>query len=322
MIFAAAKTLKNKGVLGINRRNASYVMGYNPRKLYPLVDNKVITKQLAIEHNLPVPELYGVIATQHDAAHLPVFLRDKKSFVIKPASGSGGDGILVISKRRDRRFGSIGGAWYSESEIDHHISNVLTGMYSLSGLPDQAMLEALVQFDPYFANVAYQGVPDVRIIVFQGVPVMAMLRLPTRTSQGKANLHQGAIGVGIELPTGSTVRGVWGNQIISEHPDTGAEIAGMTIPHWQRMLEISALSFELTGLGYLGVDLVLDELHGPLMLELNARPGLNIQIANQGGLGNRLAAVEKMDPQELSRMSVPEKIALGCNIATRPLSTQ
>ena len=315
MIFASARALRRQGVLGINRRNASYVMAHNPRKLYPLVDNKVLTKQLAIEHGLPVPQLYGVINTQHDATHLPVFLEDKKSFVIKPASGSGGDGILVINQRRDHRFGSIGGNWYSEAEIDHHLSNVLTGMYSLSGLPDQAMLEALVRFDPCFKDVAYQGVPDVRVIVYQGVPVMAMLRLPTRMSQGKANLHQGAIGVGIEMSSGTTVQGVWGNHIISEHPDTGTDIAGMKIPSWARMLEISAMAYDITGLGYLGVDLVLDEGRGPLMLELNARPGLNIQIANQGGLGTRLEAVEKIDQDVLAGCSVDEKIAMGCKIA-------
>ena len=135
-MFASIKNLKRSGVLGINRRNASYVMAHNPRRLYPLVDNKVRTKQLAIKHDLPVPELYGVISTQHDAAHLTTFLEDKESFVIKPASGSGGDGILIINSRRDNRFGDIGGGWHSEAEIDHHISNALTGMYSLSGLPD------------------------------------------------------------------------------------------------------------------------------------------------------------------------------------------
>ena len=117
-----ARDLRRQGVLGINRRNANYIMGHNPRKLYPLVDDKVRTKKLALANGVPVPELYGVIHTQHDAAHLPSFLKDKVSFVIKPSSGSGGDGIVVINRRRGNRFGSIGGGWHSESEIDHHLS--------------------------------------------------------------------------------------------------------------------------------------------------------------------------------------------------------
>ena len=37
-------------------------------------------------------------------------------------------------------------------------------------------------------------------------------------------------------------------------------------------------------LGYVGVDIVLDANYGPMVLEANARPGLNIQIANNQGL--------------------------------------
>lgn len=51
-------------------------------------------------------------------------------------------------------------------------------------------------------------------------------------------------------------------------------------------------STELTGLGYVGVDMVLDKNLGPLILELNARPGLAIQIANFRGLEPRLQYVE------------------------------
>jgi len=53
----------------------------------------------------------------------------------------------------------------------------------------------------------------------------------------------------------------------------------------------------LTGLGYQGVDLVLDKNKGPLILELNARPGLNIQVANRAGLLTRLQLVEQHAPR-------------------------
>jgi len=36
------------------------------------------------------------------------------------------------------------------------------------------------------------GLPDIRIICFNMVPVIAMLRIPTELSDGKANLHSGA----------------------------------------------------------------------------------------------------------------------------------
>jgi alpha-L-glutamate ligase-like protein len=141
--------------------------------------------------------------------------------------------------------------------------------------------------------VSYQGVPDIRIIVFLGVPVMGMIRLPTRMSDGKANLHQGAVGAGIDLATGTTLTGVWENEIITEHPDTGNSLTGLEIPGWHTLLELAARCYELIGLGYQGVDIVLDKNKGPLILELNARPGLNIQIANRAGLLPRLKQVEQ-----------------------------
>lgn len=56
------------------------------------------------------------------------------------------------------------------------------------------------------------------------------------------------------------------------------------------MLLMAAEAIEMTGLGYLGADFVLDKERGPVLLELNARPGLAIQIANRSGLRRRLVA--------------------------------
>jgi alpha-L-glutamate ligase-like protein len=185
----------------------------------------------------------------------------------------------------------------TEAEIAHHISNIISGQYSLSGNPDKAMIEYCVHFDPIFAEVSYQGVPDIRVIVYRGYPAMAMVRLPTRASDGKANLHQGAVGAGVDIALGVTLTGVLQNDVVEEHPDTGALIAGLEIPHWDFILESAARGYEVTGLGYLGVDMVIDADRGPLMLEMNARPGLNIQIANRTGLSTRIRRIEEIyDP--------------------------
>ena len=185
------------------------------------------------------------------------------------------------------------GSLMDQGEMDHHISSILSGMYSLGGHPDKALIEYQVKFDPLFEAISYQGVPDIRIIVFLGVPVMSMVRLPTRMSDGKANLHQGAIGAGIDIATGTTLTAVWRNDIVAEHPDTGNRVTGVKIPSWETLLELASRCYEVTGLGYQSVDIVLDKDKVPLILEMNARPGLNIQIANRAGLFPRLKMVEK-----------------------------
>ncbi len=296
-MFSAAKRLRSSGVLGLNERNADFIMRLNPRRLYPRVDDKVLTKQLALEAGMAVPDLYGVIEHQAEVRDFSAMVDDYSSFVVKPAQGSGGDGILVVTGRSERKrdkFRLSSGMLISDGEIQHHISNIVGGQYSLSGNRDKALIEYCVHFDPTLADVSFQGVPDIRVVVYRGYPAMAMVRLPTRASDGKANLHQGAVGAGVDMSCGKTLTGVLNDLLVEEHPDTGALVAGLAIPQWDFILESSARGYEVTGLGYLGVDMVIDDKRGPLILEMNARPGLNIQIANCTGLANRVARIDEI----------------------------
>lgn len=296
-MLSVAKKLRSTGVLGLNERNADFIMRLNPRRFYPRVDDKVKTKRLALTAGMAVPDLYGVIVHQAEVRDFAAIVADRDSFVIKPAQGSGGDGIFVVTGRSTRKRDSFrlsSGVLISEGELQHHISNIVGGQYSLSGNRDKALIEYCVRFDPTFAEVSYQGVPDIRVVVYRGYPAMAMVRLPTRASDGKANLHQGAVGAGVDLATGTTLTGVLDDLLIEEHPDTGVPVAGLKIPQWDFILESSARGYEVTGLGYLGVDMVIDAERGPLILEMNARPGLNIQIANCIGLANRIARIEEI----------------------------
>lgn len=285
--------LSDEGVLGLNRRNGDYILRFNPRRLYPLVDDKLKTKRLALQAGIAVPQLYGVIETQHDIRSLPDIVRDHPEFALKPAHGSAGDGIVVISGRSGSRYRTISGNLLDEEFLSHHLSNAINGQFSLGGVQDVVIVEYMVRFSPLFERISFQGVPDIRVIVFRGYPVMSMVRLPTRASHGKANLHQGAVGAGIDLATGITLNGVIGTEVVTQHPDTTHAIAGLRIPDWDTILDISARCYELTGLGYIGVDIVLDRDLGPLVLELNARPGLAIQIANRQGLLRRLKICEQ-----------------------------
>lgn len=286
------RRLRERGVMGINRRNADYVLRHNERRLYPLVDDKARTKALALAAGIAVPAQYGLIRTERDVRRIRDIAARHADFVIKPAHGAGGDGILVITDRFEGYYRTASGRLLDQDDVEFHISGILSGLYSLGGQRDEALIEYRVRSIGLFDHISSGGVPDVRIIVYLGYPVLAMLRLPTRESDGKANLHQGAIGVGVDLGNGRTLGGTWHNRGISRHPDTLRPVAGVEVPHWDDCVTIATRCFELTGLGYLGADLVLDETHGPMMLELNARPGLSIQIANRDGLWHRCRAVE------------------------------
>lgn len=294
MRWISPRELTQKGLLSMNRRNVDYISRYNPRAAYPLVDNKVKTKLLALEYEIRTPKLLQLVNQQHEIQHFRELVGSLSGFAIKPAKGSGGKGITVITDKVDGQFVKASGAVVDVATLERHLTNILAGLYSLGGAEDIAIVESLIKPCPLLAKYSYQGVPDIRIIIFQGYPVMAMLRLATTTSDGKANLHQGAVGVGISIADGTSLNAVQFNRPIELHPDTGLSLSTIALDNWKEMLIMAAKSYEATGLGYIGVDLVIDEHQGPMLLELNARPGLAIQIANGRGLLPRLKMIEAL----------------------------
>ena len=305
-MFQIIRDLQKAGVVGMNARNARYIMPLNDRKYYPLVDDKRQTKELASKADLAIPELYAVIEYQWQIKNFQKMLKDYETFVIKPARGSQGDGITVINQRVKDGWQKVGGDIISDQDLAYYLSNILSGMYSLASQPDVALVEYKVNFDPVFEKVTYKGVPDIRVLVYKGVPALAMLRLPTKESDGKANLHKGGIGAGVDIRTGITTTAVQHDRVVDAHPDTNLPVSNLQIPNWEQILYISALSAQLSNLGYLGVDIVLDENLGPLILELNARPGLAIQIANRIGLATRFS---KIDSALTSLNTLEDKLA-------------
>ena len=292
--YASPLKLTHYGIMGMNQRNVNYIGRYNQRRLYPLVDNKLKTKEMALSHGVTTPKLLGAIRSQQDVEHILDILGEHSEFCIKPAQGSGGKGILAITGRTENAFIKASGQSVTLHDVRRHLSNILAGLFSLGGKPDIALIEALIHFDPVFNGYSYEGVPDTRVIVFQGFPVMAMMRLSTAASDGKANLHQGAVGVGICMRTGKAVRAVQHNDPIKFHPDTEKDLYALRVPHWMEVLTLAASCYNMSGLGYIGTDIVLDRDLGPMLLELNARPGLAIQTANNAGLLPRLRLIEAL----------------------------
>jgi alpha-L-glutamate ligase-like protein len=285
--------LKSVGVLGMNHRNAACILDLNPRRGYPAVDSKSRTYALCAAIGVPYPYLYGQIAAHSAMRHLPRLLQGRDDFVIKPDRGAGGRGILVIKGRDGEGFLRHNGERLDVNDLRQHVSGVVSGLYSLGGNADVALLQQRVQLHPAMAAISYQGIGDVRVILYKRQPAMAMLRLPTRESGGRANLHQGGIGAGIDMITGLTCRAVCRNRVAYRHPDTGTSLVDFQVPYWPDILNMAVKVAGAVELGYLGVDIVIDRDRGPLLLEANARPGLAIQIANGRGLMPRLQEIEE-----------------------------
>ena len=316
------RRLRAMGVLGINRRNARYTLKWNDRRFYPLVDDKLATKRLCEEAGIPVPKLLAVADIHHDARELPRRMAGHADFVLKPSRGAMGNGILVLRARPEGGYVRTSGRVVSPEDLAYHAAGIISGLYSLAGHKDVAMVEERIVTHPDLDRVSSRGVPDVRVIVYRGFPVMAMIRLPTDASAGRANLHQGAIGAGIDLGSGATVAAVLRNRPVHVHPDKGLDVVGFRIPDFESVLRIAVSATDRTGLRYVGADVVVDACRGPVILELNARPGLAIQIANRAGLLPRLDAVDARlghsDPgRPVPDVPLEERVAAGRDIAAR-----
>lgn len=282
-----------EGVLGMNARNER-VQRLNPPEAAHLVNSKVATKERLEAHGIPVAPNLAVVGSRRDLSGLGWGVLPDEGWALKPDFGRQGAGILLAAGRDGDGWRTFSGRHLSRRDIERHVRDILDGEYSPdSVMCDRAMFEPLIVAHPALGGLVPCGLPDLRVISEQGEFLMAMARLPTERSGGRANLHQGAIGAAIDPESGRIVRAMLDHHLIEEHPDTGIRLAGAEIPRWSEVLEAARRCGPATGLGYLGVDVVVDAERGPVVLEVNARPGLEIQnVAGMGLfeiLGERLA---------------------------------
>lgn len=294
---------KSGYVLGINARNLTYLQPSNSLRAISIADNKLLSKRILRKAGLPVLETHSIIRRikelkEFDWTSLPL------SFALKPNRGLGGGGILIVYGRRkkfphpwvkaDKKVVQI-------KDLQSHVLSILEGTFSLAGLPDVAFFEERIKLLKLFKLYAYRGIPDIRIIVYNSVPIMAELRLPTKESGGKANLHLGGIGVGIDMGTGITTTAIQRDHLIEYIPKSRLLLRGLQIPEWKEILKLAIQAQEVSKIGFLGVDIAIDREKGPVILELNARPGLSIQIANLSSLNDRLQRVKGLKIKTISK---------------------
>lgn len=300
---------KLNDILGMNARNFLFQSRYNRVKSKRIADSKLLTKWVLKRARLAIPKLYKMFKREAAADR---FSWDSlpDSFVIKPSQGLGGEGILVIEgasapqvEGQEKEWQSVDGQRLTAEDLKLHVLDILSGRYSMLDLPDTAFVEERVRVHPRFEPISCQGTPDVGVLVFNRVPVMAFLRLPTKESRGKANMFQGAVACGIDIASGVTTDAVAYTTPIKFFPDSRRRLAGIIIPRWEEVLELAGAAAGASGLGYCRVDIALQPRmtrdgklkSKPMVLEINAQPGLKIQLANRAGLLARLKRVEGLE---------------------------
>lgn len=278
---------KNKGILGLNARNVLYVNKLNRKSAIKFANSKLKTKNFLSARGIPVPRLYRVAKSHEDIQQFD-FGSLPGNVVLKPNLGSQGKGIIPFKERNGSIFTTVSGKEYDTEQIKNHMTDIIDGKFSMGNIRDTAFFEQLIINHKSLAKYTWAGLPDIRVIVHNLIPVMAMLRLPTKESGGRANLSQGALGIGLDIATGKPTHISYKNKIVDSIPEIGEFDKDFKIPFWDDILEISSKCQYITNLGYIGCDIALDDANGPILIEINARPGTKIQIANKAPLGKRL----------------------------------
>lgn len=279
-------------VLGLNARTLLYTKRVNSAAATRLANVKLVTKRALQKAGLPTPRLYATIRSRSELKNFR-WTRLPSSFVLKPNSSSGGGGIIVVFGRNKK------GNWVKADKTEifipqlrSHILEIIDGRFSKGNIPDIAFFEQRIKVHSDLKPYSLQGIPDTRILVYNNVPVMAMLRLATHASNGRANLHAGGVGVGIDLALGLTTTAIHRGKTLETLPDSRLKPMGITLPFWEETLRLAVSAAQAIGLNYAGVDIAFDREDGPMILEINARPGLDIQFANLTPLQARLRRVE------------------------------
>lgn len=153
-----------------------------------------------------------------------------------------------------------------ERGLEQH--SVVSGLYagSVNTVRALTMLDVANNYEPFIA--------------------LAVQRIGCRRSEPSDNWSRGGLSARIDLDTGElTAATRLPDSNVKEwfdvHPDTGAQIRGVALPHWEETRELILHAAQvLSFMEYVGWDIVIGP-DGPLVLEANINTGVNVLQSHQ-----------------------------------------
>lgn len=287
-------------ILSMNERNLNYIKKLNSKSSINLADDKVETKLFLEERWVSVPKTLAIISAKKQLAEFDFNSIKEDFFVIKPVFGSKWQWILIVQNFHNWTY-KIWDEIVDDEFLYDHMIDILNWDFSLNYGYDKVLIEEKLIPWNWFEKFCEFWLADIRMIVYNLVPVAAMVRMPTSTSGWKANLAQGWIGLGIEVGSGiiNTIYINW-KVYKNEFPIKYAHLKWFEIPFWNDIMLASSKTQFFVNLGYLALDWVITE-KWPKILEINARAGLEIQNVCLLPLKSRLDKIKDL------KIAEPEK---------------
>ncbi len=339
-------------ILGINARNLLYIKKFNPKKSIRLADNKLKTKEFLKQRWIPVPETFAVINNRKELFEFDRKSLPEEEFVVKPNKWSKWQWIKIVKLIEndyiDRenivlnftkkfsiwrffnfidKFSNIYDFWYENNKLKFKIWNdiydysyflttlvdILDGKYSLSEWWDKILVEEKLEPGENFQRFCRYWLADIRVIVFNLIPVAAMIRVPTQWSWWKANIAQWWVWLWIEVWSWKIKSMYFKGEIFDKKfPWWFEQFYKKKIPFWDDILLYSSKIQYFVNIWYLALDWVITD-EWPKLLEINARAWLEVQNASKVYLKKRLEKISDIKVNE------PEK---GVEIAKSLFTTE
>lgn len=328
------------GILWMNARNLNYIKRFNPKKSIRLADNKIKTKIFLSERGIPVPQTYGIIKNRKQLYDFDFSNFPKKDFVVKPNKWSKWQWIFITkflweletinqfdnsdksnffwlwkyidiyNKFFEKRFGWLHTSnnfykvWWEQIDDNtfrRYLLDIIDGKHSLTMWNDTILIEEKLIPWQWFKRFCEHGLADIRVIVFNLVPVAAMVRIPTEKSWWKANLAQWWIAMWIEVWTWKIFSFFENRNLYTKSfPEKYWDYLWYKIPFWNDILAYSSEIQYFVNLWYLALDWVITD-EWPKLLEINARAWLEVQNVCALNLKQRLNKVSWLriiDPEK------------------------
>ena len=317
-------------ILWNNARNLLYIRKFNNKKAIRLANNKLETKNFLSERGIPFAKTYWIISNRNELYDFDFWFLPKKTFVIKPNQGSKWAWIFIvknISKQEKieqkeenltnkiqkirskiipyktiptnkKEIYHIGNKETNDPTFRRYLLDIIDGKYSMTMGWDKVIIEEKLLPWELFKEFCERWLADIRVIVFNLVPIATMIRVPTKYSNWKATLAQWWLGLWIEIWTGKITSMLWKNKVYTrKFPKEFAHFFGKQIPYRKDILFLSSKAQYYVNLGYLALDRVITN-EGPKLLEINARAGLEVQKVTNAPLEKILKKIEDINIQD------------------------
>lgn len=189
----------------------------------------------------------------------------------------------------------------SENTLERYLLDILWGKYSMTLGWDTILIEEKLVPWEWFERFCKHWLADIRVIVFNLVPIASMVRIPTEKSEWKANLAQWWAAAWIEVWSWKIYSYYTNRKIhLNQFPKDKSNLKWYQMPFWDEILFFSSQIQFYVNLWYLALDWVITP-EWPKLLEINARAWLELQNVCSLNLKTRLDKVDWL------KVSEPEK---------------